>query len=95
MKDSNQNITSDEFTIKPFLFLYPLFTYLLIIFSSGGQKFFVGGQRFNIIQDPQMLFHVDQRLRPEASVSPFSVDVSKFSLCKKIICEVVGKVVST
>lgn len=39
----------------------------------------VEGQRFNIIQDPQMLFHVaDPPLKTEASVSPFSVDVSKF-----------------
>lgn len=39
----------------------------------------VEGQRFNIIQDPQMFFHVaDPRLKPEASVSPFAVDVSKF-----------------
>lgn len=39
----------------------------------------VEGQRFNIIQDPQMLFHVaDPPLKTEASVSSFSVDVSKF-----------------
>lgn len=64
--------------MKLFLFLCHSFTYLLI-FSSGGQKFIVEGQRFDIIQDPQMLFHIaDPRLKPEASVSPFSVDVSKF-----------------